>query len=287
MFIIISSKPSIYIKTALPFPDNVSMDSDGFTIVKKNKCARNKYRKSEKQTTVISGDQNVEVDKNIVKARVKAASDDLLTSEYLSGAIAAIKKCHDTLPLVQIYCFGLGHFSDSVTAKYQFALLLCIKSALHIEDSRIFLGDPVFYEAETEILRSEYNFNVLSENIECHLPCPASTLVFLPHCPKQMTNNLLHSNWSPNLIQNLLILSNSVTNIANSLNSSGVHFITAAVEHKIVQETEIKNCFRFPDIFNDLSLHSFTIPSDLDDTVWRITRPEYDENDVEFIRKKS
>ena len=115
---------------------------------------------------------------------------------------------------------------------------------------------------------------------------PIRSRPILPHCPRQLTNNLLFSNWKPRLLENILLISNSLTNISESVRSSNVKFINAVVEHNILEEKKIRNSFKFSDIFNDLSLHSFKVQENIDKDVWQMPRPAYDEADVEFISKK-
>ena len=78
------------------------------------------------------------------------------------------------------------------------------------------MNDPIFFCSEVKLLR-RLKLEVISENLECKLKCQVHTshviissiaiiikyalqvptLIFLPHCPKQLTNNLLYANWSP------------------------------------------------------------------------------------------
>ena len=76
------------------------------------------------------------------------------------------------------------------------------------------MNDPIFFCSEVKLLR-RLKLEVISENLECKLKCQVHTshchnfyddqicklqvptIIFLPHCPKQLTNNLLYANWSP------------------------------------------------------------------------------------------
>ena len=253
------------------------MEEGGFTVVKKKKGARKKGT-GLKRTTVIADNSEPDIDKSSVVTRIEAARQELLSSEYWAEFVAvsesALKKVE------AIYCFGLGHFCDSVTAKYQFALLLCIQETFNIDEVQ--LSDPVFYQCERDLLTDHYHLVVLSHNSECHQPCSSPALVFLPHCPRQMTNNLLFSNWEPRLLSNLLLISNSLSNINNN---EDLYFIKTASREKFIEEICLKNIFKYQDIFNDLSLHCFsTDNSSPDCSVWSdITPPQYNDDDVEFI----
>ena len=131
-----------------------------------------------------------------------------------------------------------------------------------------------------------YGMNVITENLECFVPCQEPSLIILPHCPKQLTNNLLFSNWKPSLIENILVISNSMTNISESVRKSHVKLVSAVVEHNILEEKKLSNSFKFSDIFNDLSLHSFKVRDNIDKEMWQMPRPVYDDVDIEFISRK-
>ena len=63
-------------------------------------------------------------------------------------------------------------------------------------------------------------------------------------------------------------------------------FVSAVVEHIILKKTKLSNSFKFCDIFNDLSLHSFKVWDNIDKEIWQMPKPVYDESDAEFISKK-
>ena len=258
------------------------MESDGFTIVKSKKSNKKGIKQIEKRTTVIHDTENIEIDRNKVIDRIKNAKIELEQSDYYKQVIKDVNNNVNDEEISELYCFGLGHFSDSVTAKFQLCLLLSIAEALNISKSNIFLSDPAFYKVEIEMLKEDFSLNVIEENLECFLECDKKTLIFLPHCPKQMTNNLLFSNWNPSTLPNVILISNSLSNTANGLHKN-ISFIQDVVEAKIVQETCLENTFKFQDIFNDLSLHCFKVSENRNDGFWNKPNPSYDVEDLEFI----
>jgi len=88
------------------------------------------------------------------------------------------------------------NIAGCVSARFQLALLLLIREFLNIPEERAFVNDPIFFCSEVKLLR-RLKLEVISENLECKLKCQVPTIIFLPHCPKQLTNNLLYANWSP------------------------------------------------------------------------------------------
>ena len=98
------------------------MDADGFTIVK-----RGGRQKTFKRTTVLASSENpaVEVDLEKEKGKVMTALEELSKSELfadLSARLAKLKPCQE------LWCFGLGHVAACVSARYQLALLLLLRS---------------------------------------------------------------------------------------------------------------------------------------------------------------
>ena len=253
------------------------MEQDGFTVVKNKRGTRKKCHGS-KRTTIIEDTSEPDIDKSSVVKRIEAARAELLTSEYWSEFLSISENI--LAKVEKVYCFGLGHFCDSVTARYQFALLLCIQHSHGIKD--IELSDPIFYQCEVDLLREEYKMEVVTENSECQQPCTVPSLVFLPHCPRQMTNNLLFSNWDPELLSNLHLISNSLSNINSN---KDLYFVQTVIEEKLVEEKSLKNIFKYQDIFNDISLHLFsTSKTSRDSKLWsNISKPQYSQGDVEFI----
>ena len=260
------------------------MEADGFTIVK-NKKKKQTNGFHERRTTILSS-ESIEIifDSEALKKRINSAVIDVESSEYFVQVVETVQSSvnHSIISLDSVYCFGLGHFADSVTAKYQLALLLAIASRLRLRPQQVFISDPIFYKGEVEFLKSELKFNVLTENIECRLPCDQPTLILLPHCPKQLTNNLLFSNWSQEKLKNLFIISNSINNIISNKN---LQFIRAVIDNGIVCETQLKNNFKYSDIFNDLSLHTFGAPDNIESSVWSLPEPAYEKEDAEFIKR--
>ena len=253
------------------------MEQDGFSIVKSKKGGRRKGP-GQHRTTVIHDKSQPDIDKSSVLSRVEAAKIELLTSqfwaEFVSISDSILRRTE------AVFCFGLGHFCDSVTAKYQFALLLCIRDTYSIQ--HVQLSDPIFYQCEVELLQEEYQLTVISDNCEGRQPCASPSLLFLPHCPTQMTNNLLFSNWDPRLLSNLYLISNSISNINSN---KDLNFINTAITENFVEEKSLKNVFKYQDIFNDLSLHLFNASeTSLDSPLWKnVSKPEYSDEDVEFI----
>lgn len=217
--------------------------------------------------------------------RIQAAIDDLKCSEYLQGIYKSVSTILQSKKVVEIVCFGLGHIGECQISRHQLAFLLCLKDICN--PGKVLVHDPIFYKSECEVLR-RLGLHIIEENKEGSYIISEQevTIVYLPHCPKQLTNNFLWSNWSVNLV-NCILICNSFTTLVENQPS---RFLSETVPY-IVQifpfttESVLENNFKFSDIFNDTSIHYFTKHNleNLADDFWiKKKKPQY-ENSEEFI----
>lgn len=209
-----------------------------------------------------------------------------MTTDLFDSVSALLKEGLSALknPVIsEIICFGLGKIGECTIARYQFALLLCLKELYNVE---VYVYDPVFNENDISLL-NHFNINILTENLEGKYKTrnQKTTLFYLPHCPKQLTNNLLWANWGLNLSY-CIIISNSFNKvIENSLKrtlAENAEYILKITPY--VHEFAVINTFKYYEVFNDTSIHVFPklnlIPTDF----WEnCIEPTYLDEDIEFI----
>jgi hypothetical protein len=149
--------------------------------------------------------------------------------------------------------------------------------------------DPILSESEKKILIG-LNLSVAQINEEGKFPVSDNTIFYFPHCPKNLTNNLLWSNWTKTSLSKVFLLSNSFERIisnlpARLLKQEGVEFILRA--SGCVKETPVQNNYHLNDVFNDTSIHSFpekNLSEKKDHEFWeRGEAPVYEELDPEFV----
>ena len=197
----------------------------------------------------------------------------------------------DLKPLSQIVSFGLGKFFSCPVAKTQLLLLLALKKHLTSQLEGISVFDPIFCDLEIQLLKEEFGIEVPSVNTEGVLEVDSFSLLYFPHCPKQLTNNFLWSNWRPGSLSKCFIVANSFDRLVSSLPDRILLKEAGYIKKvaKITEETPLENCYKFEDIFNDLSLHSFhealSLPEK--DSFWDKpnSKPEYSSHDIEYIAK--
>jgi hypothetical protein len=192
-----------------------------------------------------------------------------------------------------VVCLGLGHFLSCPISRTQLVLLLSLRREL-CSPAAVSAYDPVFSDLERQLLREEWEVEVDDRNVEGKVRVASSgvTLFFLPHCPKQLTNNLLWSNWSAEALARTFLVCNSVSRLQESLPgrvlAKEVRFLDLCADFS--SETQLlppTEAFGFSDVFNDLSLHSFPIVPAEDWPHWAETdaaEPTYKDVDVEYIR---
>lgn len=139
----------------------------------------------------------------------------------------------------------------------QLAFLLALTKSLTLS---AVLQDPVFFAPEATFLRS-LDFEVLEENLEGKFATEAGeqVLYFLPHCPKQLTNNLLWSNWSAEQLQNSVLVGNSFEGLLVHNLEKDIKREAGFVQriNEFTTELPLKVPDHFFDSFNDTSIHLF------------------------------
>lgn len=212
-----------------------------------------------------------------------------MATDLFDSVTALLKEGLLTLknPLIsEIICFGLGKFGECTIARFQFALLLCLKELYNVD---IYVYDPIFSEHDIGLL-NHFNINILEENSEgkYKIKNEKTTLFYLPHCAKQLTNNLLWANWGLHL-NYCIIVSNSFNRIVEN---SSIKTLIESAEYisKItpyVHELAIINSFKYYEVFNDTSIHVFPRLNLIYPDFWE-NRPEpkYLDEDIEFITSR-
>ncbi|XP_066251097.1 SRR1-like protein [Euwallacea similis] len=223
--------------------------------------------------------------------RISELKTELLTTDLFQSVSALLNEALRDLgkpKITQIICLGLGKISELIVARYQLALLLCLRDMLEVE---LLAADPAFNSSDLDILK-HFNINVQDKNIEGKYYVNnynGTVLFYLPHCPKQLMNNLLWSNWGLSLSK-CIIIGNSFNGIVDSTSkwklSKSAQYISKILPY--VLELAFVNNFKFFEVFNDTSIHIFPMKklNLLTEEFWiEHTEPEYSDSDVEFIRK--
>jgi SRR1 len=190
-------------------------------------------------------------------------------------------------PIDRLICLGLGHFSDCTISRYQLALALLVQESFQIRLAQFY--DPIFTKNEQDFL-IDLKCEVLSENREGKYSAGSEgcTIFYLPHCPKQISNNILWRNWSKESLERTILIGNSFSNILTAtplrlLEKTGGYIVRI---EKFCTEIPLRNNFRFTDIFNDTSIHIFESSklAAITESDWlNADEPKYTDEDSELI----
>jgi hypothetical protein len=96
-------------------------------------------------------------------------------------------------------------------ARFQFALLQLLAAATAgASQPKVCLYDPCLSKEELEVLET-VGIEAIGVNEECKRAAVAgegATLFYMPHCARDMYNNVLWANWSVDALSRVLILGN-------------------------------------------------------------------------------
>ncbi|KAI9556860.1 hypothetical protein GHT06_016652 [Daphnia sinensis] len=263
---------------------NSTIDSEGFVTVAKKKSVKTRRFLNNCPLTTHET-ESVELDtclKNILKAKRDVESSSFFNSfiTFLAGITKELDKS-----IAEIVCFGLGHISSCKAAQHQLGLLLLLEEQFHCP---VEVFDPVFCSVEENVIK-ELKLKLSPTNCEGKRKPVLSggcTLFFFPHCPKELSNNLLYTNWNPRHIEHCILYSNSFEKIRLDIPFrflKSYHYLLQSQE--IVEEVPVPNIFHFPDIFNDLSLHYFPshLRSNVQSPFWESPEPNYPASETEIV----
>lgn len=221
--------------------------------------------------------------------KVEDCKFSILESPFYLEFLKSMEKALEIINVGNVehcVCYGLGNISSSVISRYQFSLLLLLRDHFKLN---VDIYDPVFLPVELEFL-SKYDMNQIDYNEEGLRQITSPTIIYMPHCPTALTNNLLWCNWLPDL-SNCIIFGNSFGLLSETLTESDLKTKFQCIHSilPVTNELRIDNDFKYSDIFNDLSWHVFppNALNELPSTFWEnIEKPIYDDQLVECITKK-
>ncbi|KAH8241226.1 hypothetical protein KR032_002778 [Drosophila birchii] len=243
------------------------------------KCLRRRDRhKSESDYLNDCPDVNVEK----FQPRLERLCTEMCQSDYFLVAMEALQQQVEALkrPLKRIVCLGLGPFSRTHQALHQAAFVVSLQRHYKINEALYF--DPVFRDTEEELIRL-FDGCVMSEDCAGRDEATVPTLYYLPHCPYALMHNILWSNWQRDQLPNVLLIANSFEMLTMARRNQEDH-ITRIVEY--CTETPLEDDYEHHNVFNDLSLHTFSLdslPANDDEAFWTRSAAPLKVNEDELI----
>lgn len=197
-------------------------------------------------------------------------------SDYFQQSIEILSN-ETKFPITKIVCFGIGQIRQCNTSRYQLAYILALRS--HLKLKSIQFHEPILNHHDGDLL-NELHCELDPENVEgkVELDSSQTTLVFLPHCPKQLINNLLWKNWSAKALRRTILIGNSFRSIIQQTPISCVAQDAGFINQieRYTAEFSLRNSFEYKNIFNDISIHFFNTEHCEDNFFDICLEPSYD-----------
>lgn len=261
-----------------------------FTVVVRSKGKRNRIKAELPKhfTTLNINSSTTDDNRYDIDRTTQAVTENIQVVQESS----LYKKLIENLPptsgkSIQIVCFGLGSLSSYIS-RYQLALGVLLQRRFQAQTH---FSDPCFTEQDATVLQ-KYQCSVLRENLEGKYKVAADpdyvTIFYLPHCPKQLTNNLLWKNWSVEQLSKIYLIANSFESILERSTSKVIQenagFIEKISPYSIeFQLPEFEQAF---EAFNDLALIKFERLNEVPEPDFWLqpSEPGYQPEDLEFVR---
>lgn len=198
-------------------------------------------------------------------SKVNICKENLLKTNLYTSLVAQIKtELKSILKVKELVAYGLGSLYYNTAAKYQFALLLLLKSEIESNENimLILVGyDPMWMQHDKEVVK-HFGMKLIEKNEECCKNVGKTrTLFYMIHCDKHLYNNLLWANWDPDSLHEIIIVGNSFNTMQettpNRILKSEFKYIHSVMDCKIVSEYCLKNWNEEDDVFNNTSIQTF------------------------------
>ncbi|KAL6263847.1 SRR1-like protein isoform X1 [Pogonomyrmex barbatus] len=263
---------------------------DNFVLVTRRGKRRNGRRNlgGNATTSSVTEEQDSEIDLELLLRTLDKTIVEIRDTSFTRFVVSRLTESLAVLGsngISEIICYGLGQFSQYRSSRCQLGLLLCLKA--RYEPARVLVYDPVFRPEEVRALRT-LDLDVIDVNEEGKrvIQRDRTTLVYMPHCSRQLTNNFLYANWGDGL-SDCILLANSLSRIVDTCLHKDIIDMAGYILRiqPYVTEIRLENFFAYEEVFNDLNIHIFTkqdllkVPADF----WSSREEPRYIKDVEFI----
>jgi hypothetical protein len=241
-------------------------------------------------------------DSEVMYSTITKCMEHLRSACFFESMLKAWSNATGSAPektVSQIVCYGVGNFSQTSLSHYsaplwQLACALCFRDHLlrssDGEDIRVLYYEPFMTAFEDTILAG-LKVQVLTVNERAKRPIDAvPTLFFMPHCPSQLYDNVLWSNWDELAVSTpLIICGNSLRNHCESLAPASacpcLHLSLPWLQEQRLESSvsDLKQSpGNFMGAFNDTYLTHFQVQA-LGQTLWPERPCETTESGQEII----
>lgn len=210
--------------------------------------------------------------------------------ELARRAVHAAAAADAVAPDARAICLGVGRPACSLNARAQLALFLLLCRELGIESgTACSVYDPQLSAAEREaVLLLGGTCPTRNAIARCPVAPQHVTLVYMPHCGKQLYSNLLAANWTAPQLQRIALLGNRLADYEERTPSALLMAQAPFVRH-VLDVVSNMGCLGdyddAPGAFSDTHMQVFTpdrlaaVPADL----WALPTGIRSERDPDVI----
>jgi hypothetical protein len=239
-------------------------------------------------------------DQDVMNTTISDCMENLRRTTFFESLLKSWSSATEPNPekkVRQIVCYGVGNFSQTSRSHYsaplwQLACALCFRDHLRTGSDggeiSVLYYEPCSTAFEDTILAG-LKVQVLTVNERAKRPIDGvPTLFFMPHCPSQLYDNVLWSNWDELVVSNpLIVVGNSLRNHCESLAPASacpcLHLLLPWLQEQRLDSSTLdlkESPGNFVGAFNDTYLTHFRA---LEETPWPERPSETTEGDQEII----
>lgn len=191
--------------------------------------------------------------------------EQLQSPQVLNNILRAVNS--ESGQQIQMVVYGIGSIANSEKSRLQLCLALLLKRNFSWV-CRIEVFDPILSASECRIIES-LGCTILAVNEQGRRTAESPTLFFMPHCEALLYDNVLRANWSPVLLNRIVLLGNSFGSYLKQL-SEFPRSPVASTRHVLAIAVHV-NEFRIQTVSDDFfaafhhtSWHFFGLDASLD-----------------------
>lgn len=215
--------------------------------------SKNKSHKKSKFIKNLQTEPRLKFNYNECEQRISETIKQIKnTSNFHKLLVYFEERC---LKFDEIFLYGVGSIFESDISIIQLSLSIALH--LHFNKPKSYCLDPVLSDNEYKLIEF-YGFNRTTSNNKGFHVVNGSTLFLMFHCPTQMFNNLLWSNWSIKKLRKMTIIGNSFSYYRNKIynQSSECSYLDLISEY--TSESDVSELWTDDyRVFENISTHLF------------------------------
>jgi len=175
------------------------------------------------------------------------------------------------LPVTSVLCLGLGSPIESKRSRAQLALLLAVCDYAKIPRGKVQIYDPVFSDQDVQSL-SELGLRVTTINYEARYSIEVPTLVYMPHCDRELYENLIRKNWTRDNLLNIVLLGNRLIEYSDILPERKIKIESPCLFRLSAHlaALPLPVCAHDPNAFNNTAIQYVTALPPPEDQFWEL-----------------